>query len=190
MIGGKNVSNILVVTGSVRPNNVNAKVVERVAGVLKDKDVTVTIADLGKLNMPFIDSPMPPSMPGFEPEHESVKEWTKMVDEADGVVFVSPEYNHNPSPVQMNAIDWISKEWNGKPVAIVAYGATSGGSQATLCLREAFSVTLKAHLGRHQANLFFGREIGYDGVITDDESVDGKIDAAVSELLETIEKYA
>lgn len=183
-------SSILVVTGSVRPNSVNESIVKRVSGVLKDKDVEVEVADLAKLNMPFIDAPMPPSMPGFEPEHESVKEWTRMVDEADGVVFVAPEYNHNPSPVQMNAIDWISKEWKGKPVAIVAYGATSGGSQASHCLREALSVTLKAHLGTQQANLFFGRELGYDGAITDDESVDGKIATAADELLDTMKRYA
>ena len=181
---------ILIVTGSVRPNNVNHSVVERVAGVLKDKDAEVEIANLGELAMPFIDAPMPPSMPGFEPEHESVKKWTDMVDQADGVILVTPEYNHNPSPVLMNAIDWVSKEWNGKPVAIVAYGATSGGSQAALCLREAMSVVLKTRLGAHQSILFLGREIGYDGVITDNEAVDGKITATVDELLDTVQRYA
>lgn len=183
-------SKVLVVTGSVRPNSVNASVVERVAGVLKDKNVDVEIADLGKLNMPFLDAPMPPSMPGFEAEHKSVKDWTKMVADADGVVLVSPEYNHNPSPVQMNAINWISKEWHGKPVAVVAYGATSGGAQAVQALREALTATLKTRLGTMQTNLFFGRDLGYDGVVTDDESVDGKITLTVDELLDTIEKYA
>lgn len=183
-------SKVLVVTGSVRKGNVNSSVVERVVNVIKDKGAEAEVANLSELNLPFIDSPVHPSSPDFVPEHESVKEWTKLVADSDGVVFVSPEYNHNPSPVQMNAVDWISKEWRGKPVALVGYGATSGGTQALAHLREGLMVVLKARVGTQQANLFFGRDLGYDGAVLDEAAVDGKIGSAVDELLETITKYA
>ena len=121
-----NMSQILVVTGSVRPNSVNEKIVPLVVAELEKQGATITIADLKALDMPFFDGPLTPTSPDFVPPHDSVKEWTRLVDEAEGVVLVTPEYNHTMSPVQLNAIDWIGKEWEDKPVALVGYGWRSG----------------------------------------------------------------
>ena len=52
------------------------------------------------------------------------------------------------------------------------------------------STVLKARLGAHQSVLFLGREIGFDGAVTDSESVDGKLTATVDELLDTVARYA
>lgn len=177
-------ANILVVTGSVRPGSVNQEVVPLVVSEVEAQGSKATVADLGQLNMPFIDSELIPSMPDFTPPHESVKAWTDMVASADGVVFVTPEYNHNLSPVQLNAIDWIYKEWRGKPVALVGYGMRSGATQAHEVAREALASNLKADVGVMQANIFLGRELGLDGSILDEKAVNGKISASISELLE------
>lgn len=179
-------SNILVVTGSVRPNSVNEKVVPLAVAELEKQGAAVTIADLKALNMPFFDSPMPPASPDFAPEHESVKQWTKLVAEADGVLFVTPEYNHTLSPVQLNAIDWIAKEWEGKHIALVGYGWTSGAGQAHAAAREAFEAVLKAHVSSAQTNLFFMKDINTDGTLIDEAGVNAKLEATVSELLSNI----
>lgn len=176
-------SNILVVTGSARPNSVNEKVVPLVVAEVDKQGATVTVADLKELNMPFFDAPTPPSSPEFAAEHESVQSWTKMVADADGVVFVSPEYNHTMSPIQLNAIDWIGKEWEGKPIALVGYGWTSGAGQAHATAREALAVNLKAKVGDAQANLFMMKDLNADGSVADEASVNEKIAAAVTELL-------
>lgn len=176
-------SSILVVTGSVRPNSVNEKIVPLVTAELEKQGAAVTIANLGEINLPFFDAPTPPSAPGFVPEHESAKHWTNLVDEADGVVFVTPEYNHTLSPLQINAIDWIGKEWEGKKVALVGYGWTSGAGQAHATAREALAVNLKANVGDTQANLFLGRELGPDGSVAEEAVVLEKISATISELL-------
>jgi len=55
---------------------------------------------------------------------KAVQEAKDIVDAADGVLFVTPEYNRSlPGPLK-NAIDWISRPWgknsfNGKPTGIV-----------------------------------------------------------------------
>ena len=98
---------ILVVTGSVRPNSVNEKIVPLVVDAADAKGAEVTVANLKDMNLPFFDDPNSPTSPDFAPTHESVIAWTKQVAEADGVVFVTPEYNHTLTPVQLNAIDWI-----------------------------------------------------------------------------------
>ena len=174
---------ILVVTGSVRPNSVNKKVVPLAVEALEKQGVDVTIADLGELQLPFFDAPLSPSAPDFEPVHESVKQWTSLVEKADGVLFVTPEYNHTMSPVQMNAIDWIGREWEGKKVALVGYGWTSGAGQAHAAAREALAVVLKAKVGDYQTNLFFGQQLSPVGEVLDQAAIDEKLTATVSELL-------
>lgn len=173
---------ILVVTGSVRPNSVNSKIVPVVVELLEQKDKKVTVADVATLNLPFFDSPIPPNNPNFSVDDENVVNWTKMVDEADAVVLVTPEYNHTMSPIQLNAIDWIGKEWEGKPVALVGYGWTSGGAQAHDTAREALAVTLSANVSDTQANLFFGKDITPDGDLVDEAEAKKKIEAAIDSL--------
>ena len=176
-------ANILVVTGSVRPNSANQKMVEFVKDELTKRGADVTVADLGELNMPFFNSPWPTSAPEFEPTDESVKQWTAMVDSADGVVLVTPEYNHTMSPVQLNAVDWIGKEWEGKQVALVGYGWRSGASQAHATAREALAVNLKADVIDAQANLYFMKDLNPDGSVADEAAVSAKVGAVLDELL-------
>lgn len=179
-------ANLLVVTGSVRPNSTNSQVVPVVAQVAQQKGHEVTTADLGALALPFFDAPMPPTAPDFEAPHENVREWTKLVADADGVVFVTPEYNHTLSALQLNAIDWIGKEWEGKPIALVGYGWTSGAGQAHATAREALAVNLKAKIGDVQTNLFFTKDLNPDGSIADEATVTQKIGATIDELASII----
>lgn len=175
--------NILVVTGSVRPNSVNEKVVPLVVAELEKQGATPSIADLKELNLPFFDSAHPTAAPEFDPLHDEVKHWTKLVNDADGVVLVTPEYNHTMSPIQLNAVDWIGKEWAGKPVALVGYGWTSGAGQAHATAREALTVLLKAEVGDTQTNLFLGQDLNGDGTVANEEAVNAKLSATISELL-------
>ena len=106
--------------------------------------------------------------------------------DADGVVFVTPEYNHTMSPVQLNAIDWIGKEWTSKPIALIGYGWGTGGAQAHATAREALGVNLNAKVGETQTNLFFMKDINPDGSVIDQDSVIKKIGATIDELLSTL----
>lgn len=177
---------VLVVTGSVRPNSANEKIVPVVADMLKEKGADVTIADLKELNLPFFDAPLAPSSPDFVPTNDAAKTWTEMVASADAVVLVTPEYNHTVSPVQMNAIDWIGKEWEGKPIALVGYGWTSGAAKAHEAAREALAVNLKAKVGDYQANLFFMKDLNPDGSLLDENGAKEKIGAALDEVLASV----
>ena len=85
--------------------------------------------------MPFFDAPMSPSMMGKKYQNEIVQRWSAKIDEADGYVIVSPEYNHGYSGVLKNAMDSISPEWYRKPVGFVSYGS-AGGARAIEQLRQ------------------------------------------------------
>ena len=176
-------SNVLVVTGSARPNSANEKVVPLVVNEIENQGSVAILADLKMLDMPFFDAPFPPSAPEFEPTNPAVVAWTGLVEQADGVVFVTPEYNNNLSPIQMNAIDWIGREWKDKPVALVGYGWTSGAGRAHAAARESLEINLGAKVGDMQANLYFMKDLNPDGTVADAESVAAKISATISQLL-------
>jgi len=178
--------NILVVTGSVRPNSVNQKIVPLVVEEVEKQGATAIVADLKEINLPFYDAPYSSTAPEFEPTNEPAKKWTQLVADADAVILVTPEYNHTVSPVQMNAIDWIGREWEGKHVGLVGYGWTSGAHQAHAAAREALAGVLKAIVGDEQTNLFFTRDIAPDGSILDTDAVSGQISATVAELVSAV----
>lgn len=177
------VKQVLVVTGSVRPNSVNSKIVPIVAEAARTRGADVMMADLGQLNLPFYDDVETPSSPAFQPLHPQVRRWTDMVAAADGVVLVTPEYNHTMSPVQLNAIDWIYKEWQGKPVALIGYGWRSGAAQAHAAAREALAVNLKAEVLDTQTNLYFGKDLNPDGSVLDAGVVETGIGATLDALM-------
>jgi NAD(P)H-dependent FMN reductase len=49
-------------------------------------------------------------------------------------VFVVPEYNHSYNAATKNALDYLAKEWAGKPVAFVGYGGVAAGARAVQAL--------------------------------------------------------
>ena len=48
--------------------------------------------------------------------------WPITLPKATKLYFISPEYNHGYSPALKNALDYLGKEWQGKPAAYISYG--------------------------------------------------------------------
>ncbi len=120
---------IKILTGSVRPRRFNSQPANWIYNLAKErKDIEVELLDLAKINLPFLDEPFTP----FEnkPEKEHTKAWAKTIDEADGFIFVTPEYNHSIPPVLKNAVDYLFWQWHYKPLAFVSYGSLAGGARA------------------------------------------------------------
>ena len=164
---------VLILTGSVRRGNVSDKVAELVRTKLAGKDFAPEIIHVGDLDLPFLDSPVSPSDPGFEFEHDSVRRWSEMVKQADAVVWVMPEYNHAISGVQKNAIDWLYHEWIDKPVAIAAYGWHDGENvlESIRLMIGVLKIDLRAKVG-----LCFDKQITVDGSVKDETAVDKLLD--------------
>ena len=175
-------TNILVVIGSARTGRVADKVAEYVkADIESREDVKAIVVDLAALNLPFYDNEQPAMSPDHVQTNENVSTWSKLVSEADGVVLITPEYNHNLSAIQKNALDWLFSEWNDKPVTAVAYGWT-GGSLAVAALREVLT-NVKAEIGQDMAQLGFMKDLNPDGSLLDEASVTTQIAAAIDEII-------
>lgn len=177
---------IAVLTGSVRPNSAGAHVADAVRAELEThQDLTVEVVHPGELKLPFFDAPMPPSTEGFAPEPEAAKQWTAKIAAADGFVFVMPEYNGSLSAVQKNAIDWISKEWNDKPAAFVAYGWYAGAR--VLEHSKVVFDNVKLQYLPTTTGLTFTKELNVDGTFADEASVRAQIKASIDELVSALD---
>lgn len=125
---------IKVIAGSIRPGRFNIQPATWITDIAsKHPDLDVELIDLQKLDLPFYNEPKPAMMGNYELDH--TKAWAKIVGDADGFIFVSPEYNHSYSPVLANAINFLNAEWNYKPVSFVSYGSQAGGARAIEHLR-------------------------------------------------------
>ena len=90
------------------------------------------------------------------------------------------------SAIQKNAIDWIGKEWEGKRIALVGYGWTSGAHQAHAAARESLAANLKAEVLDTATNLFFMKDLQPDGTPVDEQAVTAKLGETLDELLAKI----
>lgn len=119
---------IKILTGSNRPGRFNIQPAIWITNITKErKDIEVELLDLQEINLPLLDELATPSMHQYTKQH--TKDWSAKINEADGFIFVTPEYNHSYSAILKNAIDYLFFEWNYKPVGFVSYG-TVGGARA------------------------------------------------------------
>ena len=126
---------IQVIVGSTRPARVTDRLAKWVVNELnKTEGTEAELVDLADYSMPFLDEPISPQYNPDRKPNPGAKKWLDKLDEADGFVIVTPEYNRAVSGVLKNAIDYIDFQFAKKPVAIAAHGS-SGGAQAVANLR-------------------------------------------------------
>lgn len=100
---------------------------------------------LGDLGLPFLDEEGEPSS-GVH-HHEHTRRWSRIVDAADGFVFVTPEYNYGMPATLKNALDFLGPEWAWKPAGFVSYGHTSAGTRAVQHAKQVVTTLRLVPLG-------------------------------------------
>ena len=93
------------------------------------------LVSLKDFDLPVFSSATLPAMADKSYDSEQVQAWSRVIDDLDGYIFVTPEYNRSvPGPFK-NAFDCLAAEWAGKPVAFVGYGP-SGAVRAIEAWRQ------------------------------------------------------
>ena len=124
---------ILGIAGSLRKASFNRAAL-RVAQQVAPDGVTIESFDLDGIPIYNQDED------GTPPAR--VTEFKTRIRAANGILFVTPEYNYSIPGVLKNAIDWASRPygdsaWDGKPVAIMgASVGTMGTGRAQYHLRQ------------------------------------------------------
>jgi len=113
---------ILAVVGSLRKQSLNLALARETAAVMPQGSRLTIYDRLGDL--PLFNSDVA--------DHPAVLHWNEAVTAADGVLFVTPEYNYSIPGVLKNAIDWASRgkpsPLHRKPTAIMGSAVGVSGS--------------------------------------------------------------
>jgi chromate reductase, NAD(P)H dehydrogenase (quinone) len=178
---------IAVLVGSLRRGSINkqlANALERLAGE-RAEFRRVRIDDLPLYDQDF-ESDYPPACKRLKQEIKS----------ADGVLFVTPEYNRSVPGVLKNAIDIASRPYGtsafaGKPGAVIG---TSMGAMATALaqqhLRNMCVFLDVPLLAQPEAFIRYRKDlIAADGTVTDDE-VRKFLASYVDEFIAWVRRFA
>lgn len=128
---------IAIIIGSTRPGRNGEAVGKWVYEQSKKRsDGEFELIDLVEYNLPLLDEPYPAMMQQYSKDH--TKKWSEKINEFDGYIIVTPEYNHSTSGALKNAIDYLNVEWTNKAAGFVSYGS-AGGARAVEHLRLIFA---------------------------------------------------
>jgi chromate reductase, NAD(P)H dehydrogenase (quinone) len=159
---------IAIIAGSLREASINRKIARSICALEHERldcDI-VSIGDLPLYNQEYDGAPDEPA---------SYKRFRDEIAAADGVLFVSPEYNRGVPGALKNAIDVGSRPyghsvWNRKPAAIVSaspggiggFGANHQIRQSCVFLNMPVMQHPEAYLGRVNDESF-----GPDGLLAE-----------------------
>ena len=122
-----------IIVGTTRPGRASRGVAEWVKEHAKADGVPFELVDIADHSLPVLNEPYPASMQQYQ--HEHTRKWAARIDEFDGYIFVTGEYNHTIPAALTNAIAYASHEWHNKAAGIVSYGSM-GGVRANEHLRQ------------------------------------------------------
>ena len=124
---------LAIVIGSIRPNRFADHAAQWIAAAARARgDLDVEVIDLKDYPMPLFDEEAAPAY--APPKNAVARRWAEKVAGFDAYVFTAAEYNHGPTAVLKNALDYAYAEWRQKPAAFVGYGGV-GGARAVQHLR-------------------------------------------------------
>ena len=183
---------LVIIDGSIRNAKATPRIAKWVEKAAKEslKGIEIETVDLKELNLPQFEEPVSPMMnPERKPEG-AVKEWLDILANADGYVFITPEYNHGMPGGLKNAIDLIGHEVTKKPFAVVGHGGT-GAARAIAQVKQALNANIGAvpmpvsvHVIGYVA---YTNDIDEDGNATTD-AVKG-LEGPLANVLDTLQWY-
>lgn len=142
------------------------------------------LVDLAEFDLPVFNEPQHPRLQQYE--HGHTTRWSDSVAAADAFVFVTPEYNHNPSPALVNALDYVYREWNYKPCAFVSYGGLSGGIRAVHTTKLMVTTLKMVPLTESVTLPMVKQHIDASGIFTPEE----QHTASAQVLLDELQRWA
>src|SRR5690625_2242447 len=117
-----------IISGSIHDTRINIGVATWVKSFADKKglsDVEFEILDIKETGLKNFNEELPPLMSDEYLSEEQIQ-WSKKVNEMDGFIFVTPEYNNNITSALKDHLDYLGSEWHHKAAAVVSYGSTLG----------------------------------------------------------------
>lgn len=113
-----------LIVGSTRPVRVGGPVADQLIPLIRQAGGDPVLLDLAELQLPLLNEALPPGS-GIRTEPHTLA-WAEQISSLDGVIFLTPEYNHGYPAALKNAIDTILAEWKDLPGLLISYGWSGG----------------------------------------------------------------
>lgn len=139
------------------------------------------IVDLADFNLPLFDEPNHPMKQQYQ--HAHTKAWSESVASGDAYVFVAPEYNYNPTPALINALNYLHREWNYKPCGFVSYGGVSGGLRAVQSAKLLVTTLKMMPMMEGVTIPFVGSLLDAEGVFQSNAPINHSANTLLDEML-------
>jgi len=125
---------VAILYGSVRTDRQGIRAAVYLDKKLQERGMETYLIDPLEYPLPFLDKMYKEYGKGEAPE--SMRKLGDILEEADGFLVVSGEYNHSIPPVLKNMLDHYQSEYLFKPSAIASYSAgIFGGMRVAVHLR-------------------------------------------------------
>jgi NAD(P)H-dependent FMN reductase len=130
---------LLLIAGSARSGALSVKLRDAARVIAESAGAETSVLDLRELALPLYDGDIEAAQ-GVPAGAATLRD---AIREHDALVIVTPEYNGFPTPLVINAFDWLSRLKDGlaatadKPVALLASSPGAlGGLRALNYLRQ------------------------------------------------------
>ncbi len=172
---------LLIIIASTRPGRAGLPIGEWVRDrAANHGGFAVTVADLAEINLPLLDEPNHARLHQYT--HQHTKRWSATVAAADALVIVMPEYNHGYTAPLKNAIDYLHREWQHKPVGLVSYGGVVGGTRAVQQLKPVLAALKMVPMVEAVPIPFFQRHMSDGQRFEGSEALSDAVTAMLNEL--------
>jgi NAD(P)H-dependent FMN reductase len=121
---------ITIISASTRAGSESRNVSDLIEATLENKNTEASVIDLYELSLPIFDAT------GEGDWTERVAEVRQLLDQSDGFVFVSPEWDGMMSAGLHNLFHYLDHELADKPVYLVGVSAGRGGRYPLLQMRQ------------------------------------------------------
>ncbi|GGC01529.1 oxidoreductase [Novosphingobium endophyticum] len=179
---------ILVMPGSTREGSFNSLLANAAVRSIEACGGAATLVNLADYPMDFVDGG---NSSGEMPS--AVAELHAKFAAHDGILLITPEYNSFPSPLLLNALDWLSRvrhyeggmdEVFGRPLYAVCAASPSpiGGYRALMALRQKLGIGLGATVIPAMAHIAAAYEAFYANGELKSDANKAMLDKVVNQL--------
>ena len=170
---------IAILIGSTRTGRLTPRAAKLVKTAIERRIKSPCIpVDLHDLSIPFLQE----RLRFQEKPHPDIVKFSDTIRACDALVVVSPEYNGSCPGVLKNALDHLTKEYDGKPVGIVTVSSGPHGGDGCYSVHSRFFTGLDAVvISKHLKINLIAESLSEEGV-----DIAGKYSSEVEEFIDAL----
>jgi len=111
---------LLMFAASLRKDSCNKKLIKVAADIVNAQGMVANLVDFSQFSAPLYNADMQTDS-GFPAE---ITHFVKLLQESNGLIISSPEYNFSTPGTLKNLIDWVSRmspmPWKGYPILLMS----------------------------------------------------------------------